>query len=173
MCNQHCERLFYEGIERGMENEPLDVYFRYAGINPVFNWRSTALYRGYIGTWEIADQQLYLIGLKGNLRKDRLVGGEPVNVGTFFPDHPDRVFAHWYSGTIALPQGEILDDDTRDYRDVVHERDLLIRLKKGIVINTEVRVNKTKAEREAEFAERKAEYIKNLPPGVEYDDEIF
>jgi len=137
MCNQHRERLFYEGIERGMENEPLGVYFRYAGIKPVFNWGSTALYRGYIGTWEIADQRLYLIGLKGNLRKDRLAGGEPVNVGTFFPDHPDRVFAHWYSGTIELPQGEILE---RDGWMTTYEQDLLIRLKKGIVINTEVRV---------------------------------
>ena len=157
MCVQYSEILFYEGEKMWMGNEPLASYFAYAGIKPVFYPRSTALYRGYIGTWEIVDQRLYLIQFEGSL-----MDGREVNVGTLFPDHPGRVFAHWYTGTISLPQGEILEQAGWV---TTFEQDLLIHIEKGIVKNTEVRVNQTEAEC---WAEIKA----NRLPGVEYDDDI-
>ncbi|MFZ5454370.1 MAG: hypothetical protein ACOY9I_01815 [Pseudomonadota bacterium] len=27
----------------------------------------------------------------------------------FSPEHPERIFAHWYSGTLRIPEGEMLD----------------------------------------------------------------
>lgn len=139
MCVQYSEILFYEGEKMWMGNEPLASYFAYAGIKPVFYPRSTALYRGYIGTWEIVDQRLYLIQFEGSL-----MDGRKVNVGTIFPDHPGRVFAHWYTGTISLPQGEILEPCV--FGRPTYEQDLLINIEKGVVTNTEVRVNQVRAQ---------------------------
>ena len=55
-------------------------------------WYSTGCARGYVGTWEIEDGRLYLAGLEGFYRLQQ----------------PGRLFAHWYSGTLVVPEGEVL-----------------------------------------------------------------
>ena len=37
-----------------------------------------------------------------------LIDAVPATLETVFPGFPDRVFAHWYSGTIRLPQSRRL-----------------------------------------------------------------
>ncbi len=78
-----------------MCTNPLSDYFAMGGANPGFESNCTALWRGYVGSWEIVDERLYLIGISGTLE-----GGVEASMTTMFPDFPDRVFAHWYSGTI-------------------------------------------------------------------------
>ena len=94
-------------------------------INPGFEFTCTALWRGYVGSWEIVDGRLYLIGISGTLK-----GGEEAALITMFPDFPDRVFAHWYSGTIRIPQGKELEYIHMGYGSTF-ERDLLLDLFKG------------------------------------------
>ncbi len=53
---------------------------------------STACWRGYLGTWEIRDERLYLLRLRGRLA---ITGDEPL-------------FAAWYSGILHVPRGELL-----------------------------------------------------------------
>ena len=84
--------------------EPLGDYFALAGLEPPFDWTSTALWRGYVGTWEIIQSRLYLIGINGRLKTD-----EAATLASIFPDFPERVFAHWYSGTIRVPEGKLLE----------------------------------------------------------------
>ena len=103
MTAQVGETLHYEGREVVMCNEPLGDYFKLVGIEPEFDANCTALWRGYLGTWEIQDTRLYLIGLTGVMK-----GLIEANVATIFPGYPGRVFAHWYSGTLRVPEGKIL-----------------------------------------------------------------
>lgn len=164
MCVQYSEILLYEGERMEMkECEPLSVWFRKVGINPRFGLQSTALYRGYIGTWEMVDQRLYLVDLEADrMWNEKDKKWVPVNIGTFFPDQADRVFAHWYTGTIELPQGEILEIDGWD---TTYEQDLLISIEAGIVTNTEVRVNNKKG--------NLSEILAGIPPSVlEYDSDF-
>ena len=135
MTAQVGETLHYEGREVVMCNEPLGDYFKLVGIEPEFDANCTALWRGYVGTWEIQDTRLYLIGLTGVLK-----GLIEANVATIFPGYPGRVFAHWYSGTLRVPEGKILRYVHGGYGST-YESDLLITIDKGVVTQTHLRLN--------------------------------
>lgn len=135
MTAQISEKLIYEGQQLSMCTNPLSLYFAMGGDGPNFEYNCTALWRGYVGTWEIVDGRLYLIELHGSLE-----GGGEASVATIFPDYPDRVFAHWYSGTIRIPQGKLLDYVHMGYGST-YERDLFLELEKGVVKNTRIRQN--------------------------------
>ena len=57
MTAQFGESLHYDGREMSMATHPLGDYFALGGVNPGFglDWPMdcTALWRGYIGSWEI------------------------------------------------------------------------------------------------------------------------
>ena len=135
MTAQISETLVYEGRQLSMCTNPLSLYFALGGDGPTFQCNCTALWRGYVGTWEIVDGRLYLIDLQGTLK-----GGEEASVATIFPDYPDRVFAHWYSGTIRIPQGQLLNYVHMGYGST-YERDLLLEFEKGVIKGTRVRQN--------------------------------
>lgn len=135
MTAQIAESLFYEGETVSMCTEPLGDYFLLSGSYPSFAANCTALWRGYIGSWEIRDQRLYLVGLEGMLED-----GTDFSLITLFPDYPDRVFAHWYSGTIRIPQGKQLRYVHSGYRSAF-EKDLFLEIDQGVVISTRTRHN--------------------------------
>ena len=132
MTAQISEKLLFNGDVCSMCNEPLSMYFSLGGTNPVFQSNNTALGRGYIGSWEIIDNRLYMIGLSGNLKD-----GTEASLEMVFPGFPDRVFAHWYTGKVRLPQGKILDYVHAGYMST-YERDLFLHLEKGVITKTEL-----------------------------------
>jgi hypothetical protein len=137
MTAQSPERLHYQGEEVAMYAEPLSDYFALSESTPPFVWTSTNCWRGYVGRWEIADSRLYLIELRG-----RLKDGSEASIATIFPDFPERVFAHWYSGTLRIPQGKRLEYVHMGYHSTF-ERDLLLDLKQGVVIGSRIKHNGT------------------------------
>ncbi len=143
MTAQIAEKLYYEGQMVSMCSEPLGDYFAFSGERPGFESNCTALWRGYVGTWEIIDGRIYLIELNGTLED-----GSDVTLATIFPGFPDRVFAHWYSGTIRIPQGKMLDYVHMGYGST-YERDLLLKIEKGVVTEKTVRHNGTSNEPDA------------------------
>ncbi|CAK0767990.1 conserved hypothetical protein [Gammaproteobacteria bacterium] len=143
MTAQATEKLYYEGLKVGMCSEPLELYFLFSGESPKFDSHCSGLWRGYVGTWKIKDGRLYLIELQGWLED-----GNNVTLATLFPDFPDRVFAHWYSGTIRIPQGKILNYVHMGYEST-YEKDILLKIEKGVVTDTTVRYNGTSNEPDA------------------------
>jgi len=139
MTAQITEKLLYEGVELGMCSTPLDMFFRLAGISPEFRPPHSALRRGYVGTWEILSERLYLVGIKGELDVDieSKFRPEKVNLRTFFPKFPKRVFAHWFSGILRVSRGKTLHYEHLGFLSVTEE-DLFITLEKGVVTNVEV-----------------------------------
>lgn len=141
MTAQFGENLHYDGQEMSMCTHPLADYFALGGVNPGFgqDWPldCTALWRGYIGTWEIRGDRLYLIAI--NVMPGSRVNA---NLGTVFPGYPDRVFAHWYTGMLRIPQGKILKYVHMGHQSTF-EHDLLIDVERGVVVSTRVRENKT------------------------------
>jgi len=55
MTAQIGEELHYEGRVVTMYSEPLGDYFVLGGARPEFDFNCTALWRGYVGTWEIRE----------------------------------------------------------------------------------------------------------------------
>lgn len=135
MTAQVAERLRYQGDDVAMCTTPLSGYFAMGGINPRFESNCTALWRGYVGSWEIVGDRLYLIGLTRPLED----GTDPT-LATIFPEFPDRVFAHWYSGTIRLPQSKQLEYVHMGYGSTF-ERDLFLDVERGVVVATRVHHN--------------------------------
>ncbi len=135
MTAQFSELLMLEGKQHSLCSYPLASYFALGGESVAFRASSTALSRGYIGTWEILDQRLYLIRLQGWLEDE-----SPVSLETVFPGYPQRVFAHWFSGTLRLPQGQLLHYVHGGFGSC-YEQDLLIDVTRGVITAKRVRVN--------------------------------
>ncbi|HZK94125.1 MAG TPA: hypothetical protein VFC67_07950 [Prolixibacteraceae bacterium] len=65
MTAQAYEKLIYKGETYPLASEPLSGYLQQISPEPQFLIRNTSCWRGYIGTWEIADERLFLISLNG------------------------------------------------------------------------------------------------------------
>lgn len=135
MTAQISEKIIYEGERHAMCTNPLDEFLSLANLGIDFESTSTALWRGYVGTWEIKGDRLYLVELGG-----RLKNGAEATLETVFPGFADRVFAHWFTGEIRLPQGKILNYVHMGYGST-YERDLLLNIVDGVVIGSSVNVN--------------------------------
>jgi hypothetical protein len=135
MTAQISEKLLFEGEKHAMCTNPLGNYCALGGELPKFASNCTALWRGYVGTWEILNDRLYLVDINGSLES-----GQDVDLETVFPGYGTRVFAHWYSGTIRLPQGKMLEYIHMGYGST-YERDLLLEFKKGVLVSRRVKVN--------------------------------
>ena len=140
MTAQIAERLLYQGMEHALCTNPLSDYFALGGTNPGFESSCTALWRGYVGTWEIIGERLYLTGLTGTLED-----GMEASLETLFPGFPSRVFAHWYSGSLRIPQGRQLEYVHMGYGST-YERDLFLEIERGVVVATRLRNNGTAAD---------------------------
>ncbi len=120
-----------------MCSEPLGDFFRFGGKRPDFRSPHTACWRGYVGTWEVIDERLYLTVLKAWLKS-----GEEATLETIFPGYGARVFAHWFTDTVRVPQGKQLKYVHMGYGST-YQRDLLLRFSKGELIERSVRENGT------------------------------
>lgn len=81
---------------------------------------STACWRQYVGTWEIRDGRFYLVALTGRYV---LVGKEPL-------------FADWFSGTLRIPKGEVVEYVHMGFGSVF-EQEIHVKVKHGIVTKTQ------------------------------------
>jgi len=66
MTAQAREILNYEGKTFGMICEPFSQYIKKNNLELRLRATSTALWRGYIGEWEISENRLYLKKISGN-----------------------------------------------------------------------------------------------------------
>lgn len=136
MTAQAPERILINGDTQGLSEWPLKTYIGLGGQLPELNdfWTS-AHRRGYVGTWQIIDERLYLIKIRASLKN-----GEFGNLGDLFPGYPDRVFAHWYCGTLTIPEGKEIEHENSEF-EAKYERDRLIYFENGVVTKTIIRHN--------------------------------
>ncbi len=118
-----------------MRATPLSDYFVLRGLRPDFQDISTACWRCYVGEWDITLDRLYLIGIRADYKD-----GTEVTLGSLFPGYDSRVFAHWYSGVLSIPQGDLVEYVHMGYASV-YERDLLLSVEQGVIVDSQVRVN--------------------------------
>ena len=135
MTAQATETLIYKGEKLRLCAEPLAGYFELKGIEAPFRAPHTALWRGYVGTWEIVDDRLYLVDLMGWAESGGKVGLE-----FLFPGFPTRVFAHWVNGLLRATRGERIRYVHAGFGSV-YEHDLLFQFDDGILKSVVIRNN--------------------------------
>jgi hypothetical protein len=135
MTAQYGEELHVDGEWTSMATEPLAEYFALGGRNPGFSVTITTLWRGYVGRWSIDGGRLYLIDIQGKLED-----GSQASLKSVFPGFADRVFAHWYNGTVRIPRGKLLHNYYSGY-DSIFECDEMIRFDGGVVVKRWMKIN--------------------------------
>jgi hypothetical protein len=129
--------LSYNGEKTIIATEPLKPYLE-TRSNVSFIIKSTALVRGYIGTWKIKNKKLHLLSLVGFIENN-----EKVDLNYLFSNKME-VFADWFSGDIRIPEGDLLQKINTGYESV-YERDRILNFNKGILISETIKDNtKTK-----------------------------
>ncbi|MDB4516635.1 hypothetical protein N9089_03460 [Crocinitomicaceae bacterium] len=126
MTAQAHEKLIIDGEETSMafcppipEDDPR-IEYKPDGI------MCSGCWRGYVGTWEIANGKFYLKDLSGDFQ---------LAVGP--------LFAQWFSGVLRVPRGEMLHYVHMGFGSV-YEEELHIKIEKGHVVKTRVLDNRKK-----------------------------
>lgn len=127
MTAQIKEILIYKGERFGMATEPLEPYIRKNDIKFNPNCVISCCWRGYVGTWSIEDNRLYLVNL------DTDDNGKKVGLEYLFPNQK-KVFADWFTGELHIPYGKLMKYVHQGYASL-YEKELLLTIKNGIVID--------------------------------------
>lgn len=95
------EVLVYNGATNDMYSTPLESFFS-AGKPKVFLEKpsSTACWRGYVGTWKIENDELYLVALQEGHPRTGAIPLDKVS-----PKWVSPVKATWFTGTIQIGKG--------------------------------------------------------------------
>lgn len=141
MTAQASEILFYKGEEYQIHSEPLTDFLK--NSKKSFNWNDTSCWRGYIGTWKIMNNKLFLIKLDGNSENGS------VGLDYLFPNQKE-VFANWFSGELKVPQGEMIKYIHRGHCSI-YEKDIIFTFSNGQIIKQIIRDNQSEQVVEVPF----------------------
>jgi hypothetical protein len=134
MTAQRADIIIIDGKEYPLFTNPLEDYWTEENPKPPIGWPMTSCWRGYIATWEIIDNSLYLIGII-----IRTPDGD-AGLEYAFPNTTGKIKATWYLGELRIPQGECLHYEHGGYESV-YASDWLIRIEKGTVISQKYKAN--------------------------------
>jgi len=138
MTDQISDKLIYEGKEVPVETSlPLVSWF--SPEIPESDPRiveskegylhSSACIRGYVATWEIKDNKLFLVKLSG---KYRLI-------------HDESIFADWVSDKFIVPKGKLIKGLIKESDSFTNfEEELHIIIEKGVVTKLDIIKNESK-----------------------------
>jgi hypothetical protein len=97
------EQLFTEPLEPALHADP---ELRYKLMMRISDNRCSASWRGYVAGWEIRADELYLVDVQvdpcSNVKK-------MVPLAELFPGASGPVKADWFSGTLTVPQGQLIE----------------------------------------------------------------
>ena len=131
MTAQVSEKIIIDDEEYILLSEPLESYLKKRELK--FDVPHTACWRGYVGTWELQDKELYLIGFYGKVK------GEEVDLNFLFPD-TSFVKADWFTGLLRIPIGDMIQYVHGDF-DSVYSDEMYIEMEHGKVVKTTLRHN--------------------------------
>jgi hypothetical protein len=136
------EKILYEGESGFLFTNPLEAYFGKDNPRPEFAAPHTACWRGYIGSWEIRGDALYLVDIKAWMR-DREGKAAPVEFEALFPGKTKPLKADWFTGTLRIPRGKPIRYVHMGYQ-TVYEEEVLLRVEAGKVMDRQRIDNRNK-----------------------------
>jgi len=139
MTAQKHEIILIDGREFGMTSTPLQPYLESLNKPSQFKFTVTSCWRGYVGTWELKGNKLFLIKLKGYRELKPLNEVLEADLTYLFPGK-NEVFADWYTGTLRIPDGKMIEYIHMGFASV-YERDLYIKFFNGVMIDYRIKTN--------------------------------
>ncbi|GLB52785.1 hypothetical protein NBRC110019_18250 [Neptunitalea chrysea] len=124
MTAQAFEKIIFNGEEYDLATEPLEDYLNDSAIS--FDFLNTSLSRGYIGTWEVKENKLYLKDLEGTTNNEK-IGME------FLFNKSGSCFAYWYSGSLKIVFGDMLSYSHRGFFSIF-ENEYILEVDKGFLV---------------------------------------
>ena len=129
MTAQAREILFINNERHSMFGEPLELYLEARKEKVKFDNKTTGCWRGYIGTWKLENDRLYLIDLVGTKFDSELNTHKEVGMEYLFPNQ-EVVFANWFSGYLEIPEGETLAEGPTAFNGI-----LFLKFDKGVFVD--------------------------------------
>ena len=107
---QYPDKIIYNDIEYSLLTNPLEKYFeKNENQRPKGGVISSALWRGYVATFEILDNQLYIKEIIIQISNEESDKTEWKSViDEIFPKIEDRKIK-WFNGLLTLPYGELVN----------------------------------------------------------------
>lgn len=99
--------LIYQGDTLAIYSNPLEGYFEKKGMRIICEIdfekgnHCTALWRGYVGTWKIENDSLFLVNIETDYCSEN-----PIKLDISKEFSTDRIFANWVSFEILNPYGK-------------------------------------------------------------------
>jgi hypothetical protein len=127
--------LIYQGKKYNLNSNPLEPYFELHPDKRPQEGFSTALWRGYIATFEITDNKLYLIDISILASKDSL--GKYIHYRKSVKDQvfpgQEKIVIDWFTGLLVVPDGRLKHYVHMGYAST-YSKYILIELNKGLFI---------------------------------------
>jgi hypothetical protein len=128
------ELIIYKGDTLTLLCEPLETYLQKneprEKLYPFLkDGCSTALWRGYVGLWEIKGNRLFLIDVFACGDKTKSIKSK------VFKGQNSEILADWFVGKLFIERGKMIKYNHMGY-DRYYEKEMLIDVEKGIIINT-------------------------------------
>lgn len=129
---QEPDHLFYKGKTEIIFNNPLESYFNKQRPKPktlFTNSVCSAIWRGYIATWEIKENTLYLVKMvEGRCDKKPVV----IPLNKLFAGEKKAIKADWFSGKLRIQQGKQLRYVHYGY-ETFYEKEVVLTIEKGLL----------------------------------------
>lgn len=107
------DKIIYNGKEYSLHSNPLEAYFeKNPNKRPKSGIMSTALWRGYVATFEVKDNQIFLKDIE--IKYQDTTSKESYNYkwrsvkNEVFPDQKD-IKIDWLTGLLVIPNGELVN----------------------------------------------------------------
>lgn len=132
--SQFGDILIYKNDTVSIFSNPLEAYFEKKGERTIHGHEMeglcTALWRGYVATWEIKNDSLFLIRIQTDYCSD-----SPTDLDINKEFKSNKVFAHWFTGNIRSQLGEMLSYMHAGYGSV-YEKEQFFQIKAGAITAT-------------------------------------
>ena len=136
---QEPDVLLLDGKREALHTNPLAAWLeQHPQALPRSEVMSSANWRGYVATWEVAGDRLLLRKVEVATIGPDDADGDPTYVGKdvapqMFAQSPEIV-ATWYSGALVIPQGELVNYVHMGYGSD-YERYVVLSIKAGRVVD--------------------------------------
>lgn len=131
---QYPDKLIYNGKEYALHTNPLEDYFdKHPDKRPRAGIVSTALWRGYVATFEFTDSQLcvkdILIEVRDSSSKELYKTSWKSVLKEVFPGD-ERIKTDWVTGILVIPYGKLVNYVHMGYGST-YEKYILLETEKG------------------------------------------
>lgn len=155
--------LIYKGDTLAIYSNPLDSLFAKEGrpdrVFDKYGYKSTACWRGYIGYWELRNDSLFLVEVRG--------ASTNIDLSLIFKDRKTDhgVFADWVNSPITSPYGRLLLNIHDGYQSIFEfEREFFF--KKGVL--TGIKEYDNSKSKSSRFTEDRSLITKFIQENINY-----